>query len=125
MSDAGAGPTTVRSSRRIQREKKTISAMMVIFCHDHHPGQASLCEDCAKLLDYAHRRLDTCPFQDEKPACNHCEVHCYSALMRERVRDVMRYSGPRMMGSHPLLSLWHLLDKLRPSPRLKRRDRAS
>jgi hypothetical protein len=107
--------------RRITREKKTITAMMGIYCRDHHAARKGLCAECLSLLDYAHRRLDTCPFQEEKPACNLCEVHCYSALMRERVRDVMRYAGPRMLWPHPILSLWHILDKLRPAPKLKSR----
>ena len=107
--------------RRITREKKTITAMMAIYCRDHHTDQKGLCAECTSLLDYAHRRLDTCPFQEEKPACNLCEVHCYSALMRERVRDVMRYAGPRMLWPHPILSLGHILDKLRPAPKLKAR----
>lgn len=109
------------SGRRIRREKKTISAMMAIHCRDHHPGHDGLCDGCAALLEYAHRRLDTCPFQDEKPACNLCEVHCYSAVMRERVREVMRYAGPRMLLPHPILSLGHMIDKLREVPTLKRR----
>jgi hypothetical protein len=109
------------SGPRINREKKTISAMMRIYCRDHHLGADGLCAECAALLDYAHRRLDTCPFHEEKPACNHCEVHCYSAVMRERVRGVMRYAGPRMLWPHPILSLYHLLDKRRPVPNLKPR----
>jgi hypothetical protein len=109
------------SGPRITREKKTITAMMGIYCRDHHPGNNGRCAECSSLLDYAHRRLDTCPFQEEKPACNLCEVHCYSAVMRERVREVMRYAGPRMLWPHPILSLGHILDKLRPAPKLKSR----
>ncbi|NCA71631.1 MAG: nitrous oxide-stimulated promoter family protein [Sphingobacteriia bacterium] len=110
--------------RRIRREQKTIGAMLAIYCRDHHadrapagaqPSQSGLCPDCAALLDYARRRLDSCPFQEDKPACNHCQVHCYSAKMRERVREVMRYAGPRMLRPHPILSLWHLIDARRPS----------
>ncbi|MFB1489196.1 MULTISPECIES: nitrous oxide-stimulated promoter family protein [unclassified Thiocapsa] len=110
--------------RRITREKKTITAMLGIYCRDHHPGNAGLCAECRPLLDYAHRRLETCPFQEDKPACNLCEVHCYSALMRERVRDVMRYAGPRMLRPHPILSLGHILDKLREAPKLKAHRRS-
>ena len=30
--------------------------------------------------------------------------------MRERVREVMRYSGPRMLWRHPVLAAAHLMD---------------
>jgi len=106
------------AGRRIAREKQTIEAMMGIYCRDHHGRAGGLCDDCAKLLDYARRRLDACPFQEAKPACNLCQVHCYSALMRERVKSVMRYAGPRMLLRHPVLSLYHLLDKTRRPPAL-------
>lgn len=111
------------SGRRIAREKKTIAAMLAIYCRDHHASVGGLCAECAGLLDYAQRRLDTCPFQAEKPACNLCEVHCYAATWRERTRAVMRYAGPRMLWPHPILSLCHLLAKWRPRPRLDVRKR--
>lgn len=91
---------------------------MHLFCHDHHAPGEGLCRQCDELLGYALRRLEICPFQEEKPACNRCEVHCYSAKQRERVQAVMRYAGPRMLLRHPLLALRHLLDKRRPIPKL-------
>lgn len=114
-------------STRIEREKKTITAMLRIYCADQHarPSSQGLCEACGQLQDYAHKRLDVCPFQEQKPACNRCEVHCYAATMRQRVTEVMRYSGPRMMLRYPLLSLLHLFDTWREVPSLiiKRRNR--
>ncbi len=104
--------------RRIRREKQTISAMLAIYCRDHHDSPDGLCEECQGMLQYAHQRLDVCPFQAAKPACNHCRVHCYSKRMREQVKDVMRYAGPRMMLRHPVLSAYHLLDKFRKVPSL-------
>ena len=56
-----------------------------------------LCPECAALLDYALRRLDSCRFGDGKPSCRKCPVHCYRADMRERIRTVMRWAGPRMI----------------------------
>ena len=60
---------------RIAREQATIAAMMNIYCRDHHEREGALCGDCDALLDYARRRLDVCPFREEKPVCNHCKVH--------------------------------------------------
>ena len=103
---------------RQAREQATMASMMALYCHDHHRTRGGCCDDCAQLLDYARRRLATCPFGEEKPACNNCQVHCYSASERERVRVVMRYAGPRMLFRHPILSLYHLLDKRREAPPL-------
>jgi hypothetical protein len=110
-----------RNGPRIEQEKRTIDAMLGIYCRDRHGPGDGLCQNCATLRDYAHRRLDICPFGDDKPVCNRCEVHCYSTVMRERVREVMRYAGPRMPLRHPWLALLHMLDKLRRVPHLRRR----
>jgi hypothetical protein len=83
--------------------------MMMLYCHAHHSGDA-LCVECHELFDYAMTRLDNCPFQETKPTCAKCRVHCYTPVMRTKILGVMRYSGPRMLFSHPLLTLRHILD---------------
>ena len=106
------------SSRRLQREAHTVAAMIRRYCRDRHHTTDGLCPECAELLAYARRRLARCPFQDNKTTCGKCPVHCYAPGMRARIREVMRYAGPRMLLSHPLMALRHLLDGLRrPRPR--------
>jgi hypothetical protein len=111
-------PPTSEPPARIARERKTIVAMVALYCRAHHAPAEGLCEECRELLDYASRRLDTCPFHAGKPACNKCAVHCYTRAMRARVVAVMRYAGPRMLWRHPWLAVRHLLDALRPAPPL-------
>jgi len=118
--------TTDKRTERRTRELKTIEAMVRMYCRGHHGESGSpLCEECSALFDYALRRLDRCVFGDAKPTCANCVVHCYSADMRERVRTVMRWAGPRMIFRHPVLALFHKLDGRRPAPALpsKRRGR--
>jgi len=103
-------PNTLRkfANRRLAREWKTVSAMLHIYCRDKHAG--NLCRDCQELMSYVNIRLDRCHFGEEKPTCAKCPVHCYQRDRREQIRVVMRYSGPKMLWKHPILSLWHLLD---------------
>lgn len=88
-------------------EYKTIEVMVRLYCRKQHG--AVLCEECGELLDYARLRIEKCPFGEEKPACESCTVHCYQPEMRERVREVMRFSGPRMLMRHPVLAVRHLI----------------
>lgn len=44
----------------------------------------------------------------KKTTCKKCPVHCYSPDMREKIRAVMRYSGPRMIFLHPFAAIRHL-----------------
>jgi hypothetical protein len=117
--------TTDRRYQRRTRELRTIEAMVRMYCRGHHgASSATLCAECGALFDYASRRLDRCLFGDAKPTCANCVVHCYSTAMRERVRTVMRWAGPRMLFRHPILALFHQLDGRRPAPSLpsKRHD---
>jgi hypothetical protein len=110
-----------RRHPRLARELATLSVMIEINCRELHGKDEGLCEDCAALLAYATRRLDRCVFGDDKPTCANCTVHCYSAAMRDEVRSVMRYAGPRMVWRHPVLAIRHLLDGRRPAPSLPKR----
>lgn len=72
-----------------------------------------LCSQCQSLLDYAHKRLEHCKYGEDKPSCTRCPVHCYKPAMREQIRQVMRYSGPRMLLHDPIMAIRHLWDFLR------------
>ena len=109
---------------RLRRERKTIQAMIRLYCSDQHAQpQKSLCSDCQELEDYALDRLARCPFQENKSVCARCTVHCYRPEMRLRVSKLMRYAGPRMLLRHPLLAVRHLLDERRKPPVLKNNKR--
>lgn len=105
---------------RIEREKQTVGQMVAIYCRGHQHahfgeghsnGRGALCAECTALLEYAHSRLDHCKYGEKKPTCEKCPIHCYKPAMREQIRTVMRYSGPRMLWHHPLAALRHLLSK--------------
>jgi superfamily II helicase len=100
---------------RVNREKDTIQVMVRMYCRGQHGG-ARLCADCQALEEYALMRLEKCPFQDGKTTCAKCPVHCYKPAMREKVRQMMRYSGPRMLLRHPLKAVLHILDGRRDVP---------
>ena len=82
--------------------------MIALYCR-HKEGNGTLCPHCKALLEYAHARLSHCRYGEGKPTCKQCPVHCYSPRMREQIRTVMRYAGPRMLFYHPWSALKHLL----------------
>ncbi len=104
---------------RMQRELQTVELLIGLHCREQHRHPAGLCDNCRELLDYARYRLARCPFQENKTTCGNCPVHCYKPGMREKIRAVMRFAGPRLFWRHPLLALAHLLDGRRkvPGPR--------
>lgn len=102
-----------RESGRLAREKRSLQAMVRVYCRAHHAAKDPLCPECQALCDYALNRLDRCPYGAAKTTCVNCPTHCYQPAMREQVKTVMRFAGPRMIFYHPILALFHALDGLR------------
>jgi hypothetical protein len=101
---------------RLARERRTVAAMIAIYCRDRHGGRG-LCDACIALHRYARQRLYHCVYGAAKPTCLNCSIHCYRREAREGIRKVMAYAGPRMLARHPVLTLFHLLDGRRTTPR--------
>ena len=90
-------------------EKRLVSEMIALYCRrQHHTPRRQLCPECQELHDYAQIRIDRCPLMESKTFCSACRVHCYKPEMREKIRVVMRWAGPRMLPIHPILSLKHV-----------------
>ena len=65
-----------------------------------------VCEECREFLLYAFERRLHCPLE-EKPLCKHCPVHCYKLEYRDKVREIMRFSGQYLIMRGRLDLLWH------------------
>lgn len=96
--------------RKRRREKEMVSEMISLYCRKNHHTREGLCPDCRKLEEYARSRSEKCPFMETKTFCATCKVHCYKPEMREKIRIVMRFSGPRMLFHHPVMAVHHLID---------------
>lgn len=102
----------------LKREADAIVAMIEIYCKAHHgqrfdsDGRRVLCPECQQLADYARKRLSCCPFGADKPVCAKCKIHCYKPEERQKICEVMRFSGPKIMFSHPVLAMEHIWKSL-------------
>ena len=97
---------------RIEREKKTIKLMIDIYCKKKHGYKnRELCNECQELLEYANKRLSFCKFGENKSTCSRCPIHCYKKDMKVKVKEVMRFSGPRLIIYNPIELIRHALNK--------------
>lgn len=106
------------------RDLKTVARFIELFCRDKHSKDAhsgvpvheilqsgknqgmTLCQECAELLEYGMKKRALCPL-NPKPACKNCRIHCYSPEHRRRIREIMAYSGRKMVLCGRLDYLWH------------------
>lgn len=99
-------------SRR-EAEKRVVYKMIMLYCNKKHGSKKELCAECVKIYEYACVRSDKCPFMDTKTFCSNCKVHCYKQDMREKIQEIMRFSGPRMIFYHPVIAVKHLIESNR------------
>lgn len=123
------GTTTAQRQELTRREVKDLKVLALftsVYCDAHHDGEKgpfdaesqalpdlgvhrrAFCGECRDFLAYALTRRLKCPL-DPKPTCKHCHVHCYRAGHREKVREIMRFSGQRLIRRGRLDLLWHYL----------------
>lgn len=103
-----------------EKEKAMVSEMIALYCRKKHKTKrGQLCTQCAELTEYARQRSEKCPFMENKTFCSNCKVHCYKPDMREKIRAVMRFSGPRMIFSHPITAISHVVETKKEKKRIQ------
>jgi len=95
----------------IKNDIDVLTEFILIFCNSNHmerkkteikiSGKLSyylknddifLCGECRALLIHSASMRMICPC-NPKPRCKKCETHCYKGGYREKIREVMRFSG--------------------------------
>ena len=96
-----------KKQKKLGSDLKVIDAFVEVYCRGKHGSRrGELCAGCRELADYAHVKRQKCPL-DPKPACKHCPIHCYAKTQRLAMREVMAYSGRRLMLRGRLDLVWH------------------
>ena len=105
---------------------RTLIKFVGIFCRENHDGEKkafsfrpfdireiekkeiTLCPDCTRLLTYGLTMRLKCP-HDPKPMCKKCESQCYRGEYREKIREVMKFSGIYLVKHGRVDMLYHYL----------------
>lgn len=95
---------------RIARDKKTLEFMISIYCEKKHNLDIENCPSCKELYEYSLKRLENCKYGEAKTSCKKCKTHCYLPDKREKIREVMRFSGPRVVLYRPHQYIRYLLN---------------
>jgi hypothetical protein len=109
-------------------EKKLIPVMIRTYCRGNHKTERKaegvkgkeLCSKCKELAEYAAFRLEKCPFKRNKGFCSYCKIHCYKPEYRAEMKEVMKYSGPKMLFSHPIFAMSHVTAMIKYKKQLKK-----
>lgn len=123
MTTSDARLDRLRQDTALREEADTLRAMVSHYCRHHHGTTDELCPVCRRFLDYALKRLACCPFGGGKPVCAKCRIRCYRREEGRMARLIMRWSGPRLILTHPVLSTRHLFKSLTVTPPAKPRNR--
>lgn len=107
-------------SREMKKDIQLIGKFVEVYCSGKHPemekssfmlpentGRRRICAECARFMSYAVERRLKCPLEAEKPSCKKCRIHCYAGEQRAKVKEIMAYSGRRLMMRGRVDYLWH------------------
>ena len=98
--------------KKRDREKKVISEMVKLYCRKNHKKR-ELCDECRDVLNYSLNRIDNCKYMYTKTFCSNCKKPCYSPKMKEKIKQIMKFSGLRILFHHPLLVISHMLSRFK------------
>lgn len=96
-----------------EQEIVVVAKMVEIYCHSNKHTKKGLCQECSSLLEYAKGQVKKCPHMEEKTFCSTCKTHCYRPEMRDKIKQIMRYAGPKMLLHHPILTVKHGINTLK------------
>ena len=106
-----------------EKEKFMVEEMIGLYCRKQHKTKKGcMCDECQELAEYAKQRSDHCPFMENKTFCSNCRVHCYKPEMREKIRRVMRFSGPRMIFVHPVMAMKHVISTIKEKKKIEKEE---
>ena len=117
-----------RLDHKKAKDLRVLADFIAVYCREHHAAEDRaphpirddrlravlgdrvpvLCANCSRLLSHGTAKLLMCPYHP-KPACRKCETHCYAPGYREKIREVMRFSGPYLVKHGRLRLLLHYL----------------
>jgi len=115
--------------REVAKDLGVLGKFVEVYCRHHHGdaprepfamknldvsptslGKRKVCEDCRRLLSHAVAKRVRCPLEP-KPSCRVCTEHCYAKRYRERIRQVMKFSGRHLILRGRLHYLLHFLER--------------
>lgn len=107
-------------SKQQKKDIRLIGKFVEVYCAGRHGaverapfllpeglGERRVCSECTAFMEYAVTKRIKCPLEAEKPSCKHCRIHCYGKAQREKVREIMSYSGRKLMMLGRLDYVWH------------------
>jgi len=98
------------ASSRIKREKIVVEKTVKLYCKGRHASRICLCNECKDLLSYVKERIDKCIYNENKTVCSKCKLYCYKRSVKEMMKRITKYSSPRMVLWHPIITLRYIID---------------
>ncbi len=111
-------------SEKEKGDIRTLVKFVGIYCRENHNGEkapflfrlldikeiekkeVSLCQECGRLLTYGLTMRMKCP-HDPKPMCKKCETQCYKGEYKQKIREIMKFSGIYMIKHGRVDMLYH------------------
>jgi hypothetical protein len=106
------------------KDIRILARFIQVYCHAKHPRQGgdrvelpaelqpawgtkrTICAECSELLEHGIKKRSLCPL-NPKPSCKNCHIHCYGPAYRQKIREIMAFSGKWLLLRGRVDYLWH------------------
>jgi len=106
------------------KDVKILVRFIQVYCHAKHDRRVAgevqlpqelqprlrsagtICPECAELLEHGIKKRTLCPL-NPKPSCKKCHIHCYGPAYRQKIREIMAFSGRKLLLRGRIDYLWH------------------
>ncbi len=103
---------------------RTLIRFVAVYCRERHDGakaplslkrfdvkqiekkEVLLCQECKRLLAYGIGMRLACP-HNPKPMCKKCGSQCYKGEYKEKIREIMKFSGMYLVRHGRIDLLYH------------------
>ena len=96
----------------IPREPHSNNKLDTSSNQDVQKDAADLCPSCREAIMSTLERASSCP-NGHSGNCQDCSIKCQRGESQKRIKEIMRYSAPRMAIRHPLMTIEYLRKKFR------------
>jgi hypothetical protein len=111
-------------SKKEKSDIRILIRFVAIYCRERHEGpkdpfslkqlditqiekkKVLLCRECKRLLAYGIGMRLACP-HDPKPMCKKCESQCYKGEYKDKIREIMKFSGMYLVKHGRVDLLYH------------------
>ena len=105
-----------------EREKRTVALMIRLYCRKKHGTKKIFVPNAKHFRSMRCSAVINAPLWKPRPFALTAVCIVTSRKCVKKIREVMRFSGPRMILHHPVMAVRHVIESKKEKKRLEKEN---